>query len=458
VTGSAQLSGNVQDSARQETAGIVLRRISFFLALILFANTLDRVNISFAALRMNEELGLSPEQYGFGVGLFFVSYIICQLPAMVLAERIGLVRAIGFMAIGWGLVSATMSLINSATSFYFLRLILGIMEAGVSPAILLYSSRWCAPTVTARFISSTALALPASFILGAPVSGWVITYLDGLQGWAGWRWMFLIEGGLTIALGVITFVRLDEMPKDAKWLTPAQRTWLMDAIRKAQISTASATQTTWLPRLRATVQDRRVWLLGLVMFCNSMGFYGFLYWLPQVVKMLAPRSTTLVALLASVLPWASAALGMVLVGKHSDRRQEQHVHVAVSALLAATGLTFAALVRDPSTAFIALTIAGFGVGAAQSIFYSIPITVLRGTPQIGMTLALISILANLAGLVGGNIIGVLRETTASFSAAIALLSFTYVLGAVVVFSQRPKNRNFDNGKSRGGGSEDSCDK
>lgn len=218
--------GMVMEDLGKTTTKKVLRRISLFLGLILFANTIDRVNVSFASLHMNGEIGLGPEQYGFGVGLFFVSYMVFQIPAVALAERIGLVRAIGGMAVAWGLVSASMCLIDDPASFYILRFLLGIAEAGVSPAILLYSSRWCPPEIAARFVSATALALPASFVLGAPVSGWLMTSFDGFHGLAGWQWMYLIEGIIPIGLGILTFFWLSERPRDARWLTTAQQTWL----------------------------------------------------------------------------------------------------------------------------------------------------------------------------------------------------------------------------------------
>jgi ACS family tartrate transporter-like MFS transporter len=426
----------VNDVAAQTTAR-VLRRVSWFLAMILFVNTLDRVNVSFASLAMNQELGLDPRQYGLGVSLFFVSYIGLQLPAMALAERLGLVRAIGAMAIAWGVVSTAMSLMQGPMSYYVLRLLLGAMEAGVSPAIILYISRWAPAAVTARFVGLTALALPASFIFGAPVSGLIMTELNGAIGLSGWRWMYLVEGLLPVGLGLMTFFWLQEDASRAHWLRPDQRRWLVAQLRSEAASSDTVADTGFLARVRLVLRDRRTWALGAIMFCTSMGFYGFLYWLPQVVRMLT-SSSNMVVLILSALPWLSAGTGMIVFGRSSDRRKERHFHVGIAALLAAVAMTFAALLTQPALSFVALVIAGVGVGAAQGVFYSIPISTMRGMPQMGLALAFISILGNAAGLVGASVIGTLVTVTSSFTSSIIMMAAFYLAAAITVIAIRPR--------------------
>jgi MFS transporter, ACS family, tartrate transporter len=433
------------DDIGAQTTRAILWRISYVLALLTFLNTLDRVNVSFAIITMNKDLGLDPRTYGFGVGLFFISYMAFQMPVVMLAERYGQARSIAIMVVAWGLCSAFMGLAQNKNWFYALRFLLGAIEGGSAPTVLLYTSKWAPSTLLGRFIGRNAIAMPVSFILGAPLSGWIMTRFDRLGGLEGWRWMFIVEGLGTSIVGIFAAVALDESPMQARWLNEAQRAWLRERLAldiEAHPNRPNLAKTNHgtKEKLQTLFRDTHVWWLAAAMFCITMGFYGFIYWLPQVVKMLMPQAGILTVMVVSAIPWVAAGVGMLAIGAHSDRKEERHFHIGGGAFLAALGLVLAVIASNPLLDFAALVLAGFGVGGTQGLFSSIPTQTLRGKPHAGIAFALISIFGAAAGFIGANAIGALREATGSFTSSIMFLSVIYAFGGAVIVAQKGKAR------------------
>lgn len=398
-------------------------------------SSMDRVNVSFAALTMNDDLHFDPGIYGFGVGLFFVSYMLFQLPGAALIRRFGAARPLAIMMVAWGFCASLMSCINGRFDFYVLRFLLGLAEAGVVPAATFYLANWVPRQNLGRIMTWAALSLPMAVIIGAPLSGWLLTQHSIVHSLPGWRWMFFVEGLPTVILGVVAYFRLTESPAEVRWLTHEQREWLMRELEKDRpkqsLSTYSSGQTAGL---WTVLSDRNILTIALAYFCIAMGTYGLLYWLPQVIKAASTGLSPMAVTLVSTMPWIAAAAGMLLNGWHSDRNQERCRHVATGALIGALGLILSCAFSSPWLALLGLVATGFGQGAAQGLYMAIPIDLLRGNPAAPTAFALINMIGNCAGLVGANLIGWLRNATGSFSMPIEVLAAVLVVGALLLVS------------------------
>lgn len=408
---------------------LTLRLIAPFLVLIVL-NSLDRVNIGFAAVRMNADLGLSAQAYGFGVGLFFAGYMLCQVPAMALLQRVGLRLWITAVVLGWGLVATAMAFVQSEHGFYALRLLLGVTEAGFAPGVVYTCTQWMPQRLRAGAIAKTMLAVPISVLMGAPLSGWLMDAVNPL-GWPGWRWMLLIEGIPTVLLGLAAWGYFVNKLEDARWLSAAEKRWLRE-----QIDAEQAPASTAAPALgwRALFGKPAFWAAALTWFGLLAGAYGLIYWLPLVIKEVSQRGNLSVSLL-SALPWVGIAAGMVINARHSDRTGERHLHVALPSLLAAAGLALAAWAGASWLALAILVVGGYGLGAAQGTFWTLPPLFLPAA-ALPYGIALINMTGNLAGLVTPPAIGWIKQCTGAYDLPAYLIAAELMVAAGMVLLLR----------------------
>jgi MFS transporter, ACS family, tartrate transporter len=410
-------------------ADAVLRKVAWrlvpFLGLGYFFAFLDRVNVGFAALTMNADIGLSAAAYGFGAGIFFIGYVLFEVPSNVILARVGARIWIARIMISWGLLSAAMALVEGPTSFYVLRFLLGVAEAGFFPGIIYFLSCWFPSAYRARILGAFMVAIPLSGVLGAPLS----TQLLGLAGFglAGWQWMFILEGLPAALLGLAVLKYLRDRPADAEWLEPHERE-LLDA-ELAREGPAAA----HVPGVGRVLANPVVWLFGLAYFGIIVGFYGYNFWLPQMVKSLGALSNVEVGLLL-MIPSALAGIVMVAWGLHSDRSGERRWHAALPALLAAVALAASATLQGlPVAAIVALMVAGIGAFSALPVFWTLPAARLTG-PAAAAGIALVNSIGNVGGFVGPSLIGQVKEATGSFAPALWVLAAAMAVAAIIVLA------------------------
>jgi ACS family tartrate transporter-like MFS transporter len=403
----------------------VTRRLVSFAFICYVVAYIDRVNVGFVSAILQRELALSNQAYGFGAGLFFLGYFLFEVPSNLILERVGARRWIARIMIVWGLVSMGMIFVTGERSFYALRFALGLAEAGFFPGIVLYLTYWIPARERAKNSALFMTAAPVAMLVGAPLSE-ALLGLDGRLGFAGWQWVFLIEGLPAVLLGVLALVVLTDKPDQAQWLDPGERAWLsaqMAAEQKQRIAHGG----TWRSLL-----DPRLLLLCLFYFLNTTVTYGIFLWLPRMLEeALGRRSFALV-----MIPFAFALVGMVLIGRHSDSTAERKRHVAACALLAAAGLLLAALFRaDPALLVVSLTICQIGQRSVQPTFWAIPPLFLGGTAAAA-GIAVINSIGNLGGQLGPWVVGTLRDLTHSHAGGLLLLAGLLVVEAALVLSLR----------------------
>jgi len=412
----------------------VTRRLIPFMFLLYIVSYLDRVNVSYAALQMNAALGFSAEIYSLGAGIFFIGYFLFEIPSNLILHRIGARMWIARILITWGIISSAMMFVQGAVSFYVLRFLLGIAEAGFFPGMILYLTYWfpahARGRAVARFMTATAIA----GAIGSPLSG-LLLEMDGIWGLGGWQWLFLIEGIPAVLLGFITFAYLPDGPKEAKWLNAEEKTWIADTLHRERTQTASVGQHS----VGEALGSGRVWTFAIIYFSIIMSFYGVTFWLPQIVKALSGMSNLAVGFITAV-PWIGATIGMVLLSKNSDASGERRWHVALSAVGGAIGLIGAGLSHNPVIEVAALSLAAAGIWGTLGPFWALSSESLAGAGAAA-GIALINSVGNLGGFLGPYLIGWIRTRTDSFSMAlIALAMFPFVGAAITLMSRHTASR------------------
>ena len=402
-------------TANQIRQKITLRLVAPIMALT-FLNSLDRVNVSFAALQMNADLGLDAQMYGFGIGLLFFSYLLFQFPHTYLLRRIGARRWIFAAVLSWGCIATAMTFMQNATQFYALRFLLGIAESGFAPGIIYYISQWMPRRFRAWAIAGSMLAIPISIIFGGPLSGWLMTMSNSFD-ISGWRWMFLVEGGLTILAAFAALRIFVDTPVEANWLDSGQKQWLLAELERDKSHTPAGNPEAGIGHLLRNVN---VWASAGVWFSLMSGAYGIMYWLPQIIKQLSDAGDFKVSIL-SALPWIGLGAGMLINAWHSDKTQERYWHIGLPSLIAATGLILGISVSSDWLALCCLVIGAIGLGSAQGAFWALPTSFLSGT-HAGNGITLINMLGTSGGLITPPVIGWVRVTTGAFTTAVYLLA------------------------------------
>ena len=406
-----------------------LRLIPFIFICYLF-NYLDRVNVGFAKLQMLDALGLSETVYGLGAGIFFIGYVLSGVPSNLALHRIGARRWIATLMVLWGLLSASLMFVNSATSFYVIRFFTGVAEAGFFPGIVLYFTRWYPSERRGQVMALFMSAIPVSGLIGGPLSGWMLNHFSaGQGGLAGWQWLYLLQGLPTVLLGVCVWFYLCDGIKKAHWLNDDEKTQMqaaLDADEKQRMASSEALQS-----FSSVLTNGRVWMLGAIYFSIQMGVYAINFWLPSIIKGMGFSSPTLIGWL-SAIPYLVAAVFMVVAGRSADARRERRYHVSLPMAMAVFGLILAAqFAGNVVIAMIGLTLATMGALTALSLFWPLPAAFLGSAAAAG-GLALINSLGQVAGFVSPFLVGWIKEATHSTDLALYILSAVLVVGAVCV--------------------------
>jgi MFS family permease len=410
------------DGAKAAAMQIRLRLVLPTILLMLLSS-LDRVNISFAALQMNRELGFSPSEYGFGAGILFVGFLAGQYPSILLLQRIGFRRWISLSAIVWGCCAGALGLIHGIPEFYVLRILLGLAEGGLAPGIVLYLSQFATERERATTFALPMVAIPLSIVIGGPLSGWLMQASP--FGLSGWRWMFFAEAAPTILFGLIALVAFPDTPDEARWLSEADRLRLA----RGATNRPSRTKNDW-----RVLQDPLIWACAILWFCLLSGSYGIMFWLPQMVQQLTGLPPLVIGLI-NALPWIGAALGTWLNSQHSDRSGERFWHIALPATIAAAALVVAAGAGAGAFGLAALFVVGLALGSAQGAFWALPTSIF--TPA---TFAVGAVAINMCGSAGGlvmpHVIGIAREASGDFHGPTILLAGILLLAAMIVVAVR----------------------
>lgn len=419
---------NPDPSFQAATYRKVSRRLIPLLFFAYIAAYLDRVNVGFAKLGMAADLGFSDTVYGLGAGIFFIGYFLFEVPSNVILHRVGAKVWIARIMIGWGLLSAGMMFVNSATSFYVMRFLLGVAEAGFFPGVILYLTYWFPRAERGRRTAGFMTAVAVAGVIGGPVSGWILGTLDGLAGWAGWQWLFLLEGIPSVIIGLVVLAFLDNGPAKAGWLTEAERALLvanLEADERAKAKDGATGST-----LKDAFRDGRVWVLCLVYFGLALGIYAISFWLPQIIKETITTEPVAIGFI-SALPWLAAAVAMTMNGHHADRTGERRWHTAAPALLGGVALGVSAFPGLGGWAGIAaITVATAGILSAASGFWALPTAILSGAGAAA-GIAWINSVGNLAGYASPFMIGRIRDTTGSMVTAMLVVAGALVLAGVL---------------------------
>ena len=395
-------------------------RLIPFMGLLYVVSFLDRVNVGFAALTMNADIGLNDRAYGLGAGIFFIGYFIFEVPSNAILERIGARVWMFRITLTWGLVSMSTALVHGPYAFYFVRFLLGAAEAGFFPGMVLYLTYWFPEATRARFIALFMVAIPLASVVGAPLSGLILTF-DGFRGLHGWQWLFLIEGLPSCLLAFVTLAYLPDRPTKAGWLSSDDASAI--EVRLARESPAQG-------RLLSGLNDPRVWCLALADFGIVTGLYGIGLWLPQIVRGMG--YSNLMTGFVVAIPYLASVAGMVAWGISSDRSGERLWHVVAASLVAACALAFAALRHGPIEQLVSLSLAAIGIYAALSTFWTLPPSFLGGSAAAG-GIAFINSISNLGGFVGPYLMGWLKTATGGYSVGMAVLSVLLAVAAFLVF-------------------------
>jgi MFS family permease len=417
-------------AAKSEIEASTIRTISVrlipFLVLAYFFSYLDRVNLGFAALTMNAELKFTPLIFSWGAGIFFIGYFIFEVPSNLALEKFGASRWIARIMVTCGIISALMArTVSGEWSFYILRFLLGVAEAGFFPGIILYLTYWYPAEYRARFLAAFAIAVPVSTVIGAPISG-LLLGLDGVMGLRGWQWLFIIEGIPSVLLGIVTWFYLTDRPEKAHWLTAEQKAWLA---AKLQAETAAKQAAKHLT-LGEALSSPKVLALSAIYFGFVGALYGMQFWLPQIVK--AFGLTNAQTGFVTAIPYLFGTIAMILWARHSDATRERVAHVGGPLLLTALALGVSSYITDPTITMIVLTVAAIGVFGTFAVFWTLPTAWLSGTAAAG-AIALINSIGNLAGFGGPYLIGWVKEATGNTSTGLLVPSLLPLAAGLLVF-------------------------
>ncbi|WP_322076196.1 MFS transporter [Burkholderia cepacia] len=401
------------------------RLLPFLLLCYTFAY-LDRVNIGFAKLSMQSDLGISDAVYGLGAGIFFLGYVLFEIPSNLLLPRIGARKTISRIMVLWGLTSAGMMFVHNETTFYGMRFLLGVFEAGFAPGMIFYLTYWYGQRRMAGVMAVVMLAGPIGGAFGSPLSAWLMTGLSGVHGLAGWQWMFIVEGLPCVLLGALALKVLSDRPADAAWLTDDEKRLLAAELHAPGAGHHSFGQ---------VLRDPRVYLLAFAYFTIICGIYAVSFWLPSILKADGVTDTMQIGLY-SMIPYVCAAIAMIVIGRRSDRRGERRFHCAVPALIGAIALAVATTANGNLViSLVGMTIATSMIWAAYTVFWAIPSQYLKGDAAAG-GIALINTIGLIGGFLSPTIIGAIHSATGSMAAGLLVMVALLVAGAAVLVANR----------------------
>jgi len=407
-----------------------IRKISWRLLPLIVVSYLiayiDRTNVAFAALTMNQDVGLSSFVYGLGAGIFFIGYALFEVPSNIVLERVGARRWIARIMFTWGIVSGMMALVQGPASFLVLRFLLGVAEAGFFPGIIYYLSCWFPAAYRARVISTLFIAVPVSNAVASLISG-AILEMDGTLGLHGWQWVFILEAMPAVLLSVVVLRKMTDRPSDATWLRADERTWLQGTLRaeRARVESHVGARTVW-----QALTDRRVLALSVIYLFSVTAGYGITFFLPQIIKQLG-HSNLMTGFLTAI-PYTVGVVGLLAWGHSSDRNNERRWHLIAALSLSALGLVGLAWVGASYWALVAMSVVAVGAYGSRPSFWPLPSMFLTGAAA-ATGIALINSLGNLGGYVGPFIVGWLRQSSGGFDIALYFLAACAAMSAAVTF-------------------------
>ncbi len=390
---------NELDLGKQTLRKVAWRLIPF-VCLLYVLNILDRANVGFARLQMQDDLGLSEATFNLGYGMFYLGYLIFEVPSNLLMRRVGARLWIARIMITWGVISSLTMFAHDQWTFYGLRVLLGIAEAGFFPGIILYLSYWFPNRERAKMTAFFMVAIGLASVFGNPISGFIMQYLDTTAGLHGWQWLFLLEGIPSMMLGVVVYFFLTDYPKDAQWLADQEREWLVAHMQHEQQQRQQRHNADHL----AAILHWRVWWLIAIYFTVAVGTNAGGAYFPKLIKAQFAELTTFQIGLLSAIPHVCSVVGMSLMGISSDRSNERRMHLAAAALLAAVGWSLAAWNPSPVLALLGLCVAQTGMMSMLPVFWTLPTAFLTGAAAAG-GIAMINSVANIGGFFGATILG-----------------------------------------------------
>ena len=418
------LSDPAATEIERATMRHVVRRLIPLLMICYFIGYLDRVNVSFAGISMSRDLSFSSAVFGFGSGIFFIGYFIFEIPSNLIMERVGARRWIARILITWGIISGLTAAVQGEPSFYGIRFLLGLAEAGFYPGIILYITWWFPTYYRSRIIGLFMTAIPFSVIFGSIISG-ALLEMHGLLGLAGWQWLFIIEAVPAVILGFVVMFYLTDLPAGAHWLLPEQRRWLSDRLA----SERAHRELMHRYALGEALSNGRVWALTLVYFGQNVAGYGLVIFLPQIIKRFGVGDVETGFI--NAIPFVFGAIAMVLWGLHSDRTGERNLHCAAACFLSFAGLAACVFINNPFVLMVAIVLSQMGQSAIAPTFWTLPTAMLSGTAAAG-GIALINAVGNLGGFVGPYAMGLVRDATGSFTMGLLTIAGGTLISGIVL--------------------------
>ena len=417
--------GELIDEATRLYRKVTWRLIPFLFACYVAAY-LDRVNVGFAKLQMLTDLQFSETVYGLGAGIFFLGYFLFEVPSNIILHKVGARLWIARVMFTWAIISAGMMFVSSPTMFYVMRFLLGVAEAGLFPGVILYLTYWYPAARRGSIIAMFMTGIPIAGLIGGPLSGWIMHNLSGVQGLAGWQWMFLIEALPSFILAFCVLAFLDNGIAEAKWLSADEKALL---IRNIEADNTGATK----HRLRDGFTSPWVWLLSGIYLFFIMGLYGVGFWLPTLIKGAGVTDTLTIGFLTTI-PYGAAAIAMIMVGRMSDAARERRWHIVVPGVIGAIGwLVSIQFSTNLVIAELALTVATIGVLVTIAQFWCLPTAVLAGAAA-ATGIAVVNSVGNLAGFVSPYLIGWIIDSTHSISLGVYTLAASLLIGSFLVLA------------------------
>ncbi|MDO7194521.1 MFS transporter [Acinetobacter nosocomialis] len=418
-------SSEVDTTVRKSAYRKIAFRLMPFLMLCYFCAYLDRVNVGFAKLQMMSDLQFSEAVYGLGAGIFFIGYFLCEVPSNIVLHKVGARRWIARIMITWGILSGCFAFVQTEWQFYTLRFLLGVAEAGLAPGLLLYLTYWFPSYRRARMTVLWFIAIPISGMVGGPLSGLIMDRMNGVHGWFGWQWMFVIEAIPTVLVGLLVLAVLKDSVQDANWLTQDEKSLVKQELAQDNQHKEGHAS------VKEFIADKRLWLLAGIYFCVVMGQYAITFWLPTLIRNSGISDNWHIGLLTS-LPYMCAIVVMILAGRSGDHFQERRWHLIIPMCAGAIALTFATLFASNLTlSLVCLCIAASGVLTASSLFWMLPTNFLGGV-SAAAGIAAVNSFANLAGFCSPYLIGWITTNTGSSAIGMFLITAVLIFGASLV--------------------------
>ncbi|HIE9814663.1 TPA: MFS transporter [Klebsiella pneumoniae] len=429
-------------SLEQVTIKKVWKRLIPFIFLLYLINFLDRTNVSFAAIHMNKDIGLTQTIYGLGAGLFFLGYVIFEIPSNILLHKFGARIWIARIMITWGIIAALMAFIHNSTQFITLRVLLGIAEAGFFPGILFYLSLWFPSSHRARAIGWLYIGAIASQVIGAPLSGGLIELGDTL-GFTGWRVMYLIEAVPALILGIICIFYLTDEPSKSKWLNAEERNWLVDEMRTEVLRTPGVEnkKNKHSSQIRDALLNKEVWSLALIYLGLTCGLNAMLFFLPSVIHSLSfGNSLNMFQTgLIAAIPYTIAGISTIYWSKRSDQKKERHIHSGGAAILSSCAIVIAVLQEHPLILIGGFIIMAASIYCAINVFWAIPTQALSGL-MAATGIGLINSIGNFSGFLGPYITGYLNDKTGSYSYSFTLFAVLTTASGISLILKSKKSK------------------